>query len=687
MTRNLLKSSYDPSLVEAYTSCRLIPLDKNPGIRPIGVGEVLRRIIGKTVSAFFKEEIKLAAGPLQVCAGHSAGAEAAVHAMSQIFAEDESDGILLIDASNAFNLMNRRVAMHNIQITCKEISLYIVNTYRHPSRLFVCGGGEILSQEGITQGDPLAMPWYSVNTSLIIQNLRCNTSGVKQVWLADDSAGGGKITALYSWYKTLCDEGKKFGYHVNGSKSWLIVKSKTIASEAEHVFGEEVNITCEGKRHLGAVVGSQGYKDEYCNEKIAQWKAEIETLSEIAKSQPHAAYAAFTKGYKSKFTYFLRTIDSFEDYVDPIQEVVNQLLLPELFGQTQPLPDQLTDLFTLTPAQGGLGIPSLKEEAPQQYTTSKIITGPHTEAIITQSTTMPTITEDLKKQQQSLKKTNVSVKMGRIDSSLSDDLLQHVIQARDKGASSWLNAIPIEEQGLVLNKQEFRDSMRLRYNLPLSDLPSFCTCGAAFTVNHALSCKRGGFVARRHDGVRDLLTTLVSKVCNNVEVEPKLIQLDNEKFNLRTTNRSSDARLDIKASDFWTRGVTAFFDVRVTHVNSQCNQNKSTTEIFKEQENEKKRKYQQRVLDVEMGTFTPLVFGTNGGMGTECQLFLKNLAEKLARKNGDDYSNVVTWIRTRLSFEILRSVHLCTRGSRTPFRSHNDNVDDFKLNSVIADVL
>ena len=323
-----------------------------------------------------------------------------------------------------------------------------------------------------------------------------------------------------------------------------------------------------------------------------------------SQSQPHAAYAAFIKGYKSKFTYFLRTIDSFEDYVDPIQEVVNRLFLPVLFGQTEPLPDQLNDLITLTPAQGGLGIPSLREEAPLQYTSSKQITSPHMEAILAQSMTLPTptIVEDLKKRQKSIKKIDLRAKMERIDSSLQADLLQHVIQARDKGASSWLNAIPIEEQGLVLNKQEFRDSMRLRYNLPLPDLPSFCTCGAVFTVNHALSCKRGGFVARRHDGVRDLLTTLVSKVCNNVEVEPKLIQLDNEEFILRTTNRSSDARLDIKAGDFWTRGVTAFFDVRVTHVNSQCNQSKGTPEIFKKQENEKKRKYQQRILDVEIGT-------------------------------------------------------------------------------------
>ena len=81
-----------------------------------------------------------------------------------------------------------------------------------------------------------------------------------------------------------------------------------------------------------------------------------QALSEIARSQPHAAYTVLSKGYKSKFTFFMRTIESFEDYVDPIQEAIDDLLLPTLFGQTEPLPSDLTQLVTLTPAQGGLGV-------------------------------------------------------------------------------------------------------------------------------------------------------------------------------------------------------------------------------------------------------------------------------------------------------------------------------------------
>ena len=89
------------------------------------------------------------------------------------------------------------------------------------------------------------------------------------------------------------------------------------------MFDDEVNITLEGRRHLGAVIGSKEFKDQYCQEKVDKWLREMESLAEISKSQPLAAYVAFTKGFKSKFTYHLRTIESFEEYVDPIEEVIH----------------------------------------------------------------------------------------------------------------------------------------------------------------------------------------------------------------------------------------------------------------------------------------------------------------------------------------------------------------------------
>ena len=94
------------------------------------------------------------------------------------------------------------------------------------------------------------MPWYSMNTVTIIQRLYNLDANVKQVWLSDDAAGAGKIKSLRNWYDHLVTEGRKYGYYVNGSKSWLIVKSENIAKEAESIFVNSVNITIEGKRHL-----------------------------------------------------------------------------------------------------------------------------------------------------------------------------------------------------------------------------------------------------------------------------------------------------------------------------------------------------------------------------------------------------------------------------------------------------
>ena len=143
----------------------------------------------------------------------------------------------------------------------------------------------------------------------------------------------------------------------------------------------------------------------------------------------------------------------------------------------------------------------------------------------------------------------------------------------------------------------------------------------------------------------------------------------------------------MKVGGFWSRGVTAFFFyVRVTHVNSKCNQGKATSTIFQGQEEEKKRKYQQRVLDVEMGSFTPLVFRTNGGMRADCKCFVEGLPEKLSEKNEEPYHITITWIRTLLSFEILRSLHTCARGSKTPLNKipQGDLIDDCRLNASQA---
>ena len=142
MTNILCTQYIDPSTIEPLIASRLIPLDKGEGaVRPIGVGEVLRRIIGKCVMNIAKKVVVEVSGSLQLCAGQKSGSEAAIHAMHTIFETHETDDVLLIDASNAFNALNRHAALHNIRVQCPIIATYAINTYRLSAHLFIIGTG------------------------------------------------------------------------------------------------------------------------------------------------------------------------------------------------------------------------------------------------------------------------------------------------------------------------------------------------------------------------------------------------------------------------------------------------------------------------------------------------------------------------------------------------------------------
>ena len=173
LTRRLCTECIDPATIKPILESRLIPLKKANGeVGPIGVGEVIRRIIGKCVTKVLKQDILESSGPLQVCAGHKSGSEAALHAMSSLFQHEDTDAVLLVDASNAFNSLNRAAVLHNIRIVCPAVATFAINTYRASARLFVTGGKELVSAEGTTQGDPLAMCLYALSLQPLISRLQ-----------------------------------------------------------------------------------------------------------------------------------------------------------------------------------------------------------------------------------------------------------------------------------------------------------------------------------------------------------------------------------------------------------------------------------------------------------------------------------------------------------------------------------
>ena len=181
--------------------------------------------------------------------------------------------------------------------------------------------------------------------------------------------------------------------------------------------------------------------------------------------------------------------------------------------------------------------------------------------------------------------------------------------------------IPLKELDYHLNKREFRDAIKLRYEWEITDTPMLSAC-----VDHAMVCQRGGFIIQRHNELRDLEAEMLRMVRNDVKVEPVLQEVTGETLN-HGANKAPDARLDIHARGFWERQRSAFFDVRVCHLNADSYRDLNPKQIYKKHENEKKRQYAERVMEIEQGTFTPLVFTTTAGMADECVKYHSRLTE------------------------------------------------------------
>ena len=678
LARRICTQHVDPEGLSVFVACRLIALDKCPGVRPIGVAEVARRILGKTILSVAGSDVQQAAGTTQLCAGQEAGCEAAIHAMRKIFSDDGNEGVLLVDASNAFNQLNRNVALHNIMTVCPTIATVLINTYRGDAELFV-DSETLYSREGTTQGDPLAMAFYALATVPLIK--ACKVSDLAgEAWFADDATGSGRLTALRTWWDKLTAFGPNFGYHPNGDKTWLVV-SESLKDAATGVFeGTSVQVTTQGRKHLGAALGSRPIVEQCVSQQVKEWTAELEQLSIIARSHPQAAYCAYSHGLKGRWLYLARTVPNIGDLLQPLEDTLRQRFIPALTGRPAPS-DTERELLALPARIGGLGIANPAATAEREHQASMQLSSPlvmlitQGEADLAQSTTAQ---RRARNQLQQDKRKHENEVAATLHDKLSEPLQRARKVASERGASSWLTALPLQHHGFAIHKGAFRDALALRYGWVLERLPSHCVCGKPFDANHALSCPTGGFPTIRHNEVRDLLASLLTEVCRDVAVEPVLQPISGETFQRRSTSTDNGARLDIRARGFWgSRSESAFFDVRIFNPNAPSNHTSSSAACYRRHEQAKRNQYEERIREVEHASFTPLVFTTSGGASPLTSTFLKHLASKLAEKRDVAYSTTIGWLRARLSFSLLRSAVMCIRGSRsTVGHARHDSMPD-----------
>lgn len=197
--------------------------------------------------------------------------------------------------------------------------------------------------------------FYALATIPLINRLSI-VQEVKQVWYTDDASAAGHLTSLRRWWDSL--QYIDYGYHSNAKKTWLITKEQYLPQAQEIFQDTDVKTTMQGRPYLGAALGSEEYCAQIVYDKVMEWNKELKLLAEIAMSQPHATFAAFTHGFVHKFTYLARTTPFKDHLIQPLEDTIRFQLLPVWTGKAPPNDNERT-VFTLPARLGSLGIPNL----------------------------------------------------------------------------------------------------------------------------------------------------------------------------------------------------------------------------------------------------------------------------------------------------------------------------------------
>ena len=247
-----------------------------------------------------------------------------------------------------------------------------------------------------------------------------------------------------------------FGYIPNVSKTYLVVKDKYVAA-ARHAFsGTGVN-SADGQRHLGAAIGHRDYTATYVNSKVQAWCNDVKRLAEVADIFPHAAYAAFTHGLFSRWSYLMRTIPGITDLLQPLEDVIHQSFIPALFSRP-PCSSVERDLYALPVRLGDLGLMNPYFAASSAFHDSEKLTAPLVALIAAQCMTQTVDRDHVCHLKQSIRKNNRdhhTLLADTLHCQLSPSLKRCADLAREPGSSSWLTVLPIQEHGFYLHKGDF----------------------------------------------------------------------------------------------------------------------------------------------------------------------------------------------------------------------------------------
>ena len=686
VTNTIFAGHVSEAALPYLTSASLFGANKKDGgVRPIAVGETLRRLVSKCAVASVRRDAVSILAPLQLGFGVRGGCESIILAANLCHTRARSGTTFcLVDFQNAFNEVDRSTFLLEVRNQLPAISSWVEACYGKQARPHLFYGKEsFLSCQGVMQGDPLGPLIFSLALLPILRRVQEEAPQLDlHCWFLDDGTLCGPHDEIVKAVRILEEECPKIGLTLSVQKTiiWRCDNSPLPDTELSHLCLKRT----EGLEILGAPVGSAEFKSRSLMHKVDKLGVTLDKLSLLQDSHMEFVLLRSCLG-SPKFTYATRTcIPHISDEATATFDLAQRKALSNILGS--PVSDQCWTQASLPVRSGGLGMRQCNAHSIAAYTSALLqnkdtierLTGSplsidqlfqDTEKDLLLSRCGVTF-EDLLSEEHPVRYKCLSIALDeRRRSAFEASLLTIRSKALFNAvqlphAGDWLNSVPCKALGLHLLPQEFRWAAQYRLGLPIyadtntKQICPSCSRQSDPFGDHAVGCPAEADRIHRHDRLRDALFSAAQAAALAPRKEvPHLIP----------GSQSRPADLFLPA---WRRGAPTAVDVTViSPLQSQLVSQSAITpgHSLTVAEARKRRAHEEALANAGV-LFLPLPVEATGGWSEASLEFLRDLGGMLGHRAGGDPGTTTAHLLQRLAITLQRG-NCALWGRRAPCAS------------------